>query len=53
VRLNRENGQTFVLVTHAPEVGARANRIIRMRDGLITDYGLGAPAGPAFERLNV
>ena len=39
-RLNRENGQTFVLVTHAPEVGARANRIIRMRDGLITDYGL-------------
>jgi len=42
VRLNRENGQTFVLVTHSPEVGARANRIIRMRDGQVTDYGLGA-----------
>ena len=41
-RLNRENGQTFVFVTHAPEVGARANRIVRMRDGQITDYGLGA-----------
>jgi putative ABC transport system ATP-binding protein len=40
VRLNKENGQTFVIVTHAPEVGARADRIIRMRDGLITDYGL-------------
>lgn len=44
VRLNRENGQTFVLVTHAPEVGARADRIIRMRDGHITDYGLGEGA---------
>jgi predicted ABC-type transport system involved in lysophospholipase L1 biosynthesis ATPase subunit len=42
VRLNRENRQTFVLVTHAPEVGARANRIVRMRDGLITDYGFGS-----------
>lgn len=43
-RLNKENGQTFVIVTHAPEVGARADRIVRMRDGLIVDYGL-APAG--------
>src|SRR6266851_4131719 len=32
-RLNRENGQTFVLVTHALEVGKLANRIITMRDG--------------------
>jgi putative ABC transport system ATP-binding protein len=40
-RLNKENGQTFVLVTHSPDVGARADRIIRMRDGVITDYGLG------------
>ncbi len=43
VRLNRENRQTFVLVTHAAEIGAMANRIIRMRDGHIEDYGLGAP----------
>jgi len=37
-RLNRENGQTFVIVTHDPEVGARCDRIIHMRDGLIVDY---------------
>jgi ABC-type lipoprotein export system ATPase subunit len=43
VHLNKENGQTFVVVTHAPEVGARADRIVRMRDGVITDYGLGKP----------
>src|SRR2546422_8256406 len=34
-RLNRENGQTFVLVTHALEVGKLANRIITMQDGNI------------------
>jgi putative ABC transport system ATP-binding protein len=37
VRLNKERGQTFVIVTHSPEVGARADRIVRMRDGLIVD----------------
>jgi putative ABC transport system ATP-binding protein len=34
-RFNRERGQTFVIVTHDPEVGAACDRIIRMRDGLI------------------
>jgi putative ABC transport system ATP-binding protein len=34
-RLNKENGQTFVIVTHDPEVGAKCDRIIHMRDGLI------------------
>ena len=34
-RFNREIGQTLVLVTHAPEVGQLANRIVRMRDGQI------------------
>ena len=34
-RLNKENRQTFVLVTHSQEVADRANRIVRMRDGLI------------------
>jgi putative ABC transport system ATP-binding protein len=33
--LNRTRGQTLVIVTHAPEIGARAGRIIRMRDGRI------------------
>jgi putative ABC transport system ATP-binding protein len=36
-RLNQENGQTFVIVTHAVEVGKRANRIITMRDGQIVE----------------
>ncbi|MFH1560238.1 MAG: ABC transporter ATP-binding protein [Chloroflexota bacterium] len=39
--LNRTNGQTFVLVTHAREVGERAHRIVWMRDGEIVDDGHG------------
>ena len=34
-RFNRERGQTFLIVTHDPEVGAACDRIIRMRDGLV------------------
>jgi putative ABC transport system ATP-binding protein len=34
-RLNQDNGQTFVLVTHAREVAAHAGRIVRMLDGEI------------------
>jgi putative ABC transport system ATP-binding protein len=41
VELNRANGHTFVLVTHALEVGERAHRIVRMRDGLIEGDGSG------------
>ena len=36
---NREHGQTIVLVTHDAEVGEACDRIIRMRDGRIRDYG--------------
>jgi putative ABC transport system ATP-binding protein len=43
-RLNREAGQTFVVVTHAEEVGRRANRIVRMRDGHVEDAGFGRGA---------
>ncbi len=35
--LNRQRGQTIILVTHDPEVGAACDRIVRMRDGLIVD----------------
>jgi ABC-type lipoprotein export system ATPase subunit len=34
-RLNKEKSQTFVLVTHDPTVARRADRIVRMRDGVI------------------
>ncbi len=39
-RLNKENQQTFVLVTHSRDVAERADRIVRMRDGLIIGEGL-------------
>jgi ABC-type lipoprotein export system ATPase subunit len=35
-QLNRETGQSFVIVTHDPEVGEACDRIILMRDGSIT-----------------
>jgi putative ABC transport system ATP-binding protein len=31
--LNREDGQTIVLVTHDPGIGSAAGRLVRMRDG--------------------
>ena len=40
-QLNVDNGQSFVLVTHSDDVGARAHRIVRMRDGSIVDDGNG------------
>jgi putative ABC transport system ATP-binding protein len=36
-RLNVSNRQTFVMVTHSDDVGVRAHRIVRMRDGIIVD----------------
>jgi putative ABC transport system ATP-binding protein len=33
--LNREQDQTFVIVTHDPGVGSRCHRTIRMNDGQI------------------
>jgi len=53
VNLNRENDQTFVWVTHSEEVGALAQRLIRMRDGqIVTDTKTATPvhldgSGPA------
>jgi len=42
-RLNEENGQTFVLVTHSPEAARYAHRVIRMRDGQIIGDQAQAP----------
>jgi ABC-type lipoprotein export system ATPase subunit len=46
VRLNAEQEQTFVLVTHDAAVAKRAHRTIRMNDGLIeSDEFNGTPTG--------
>ncbi len=37
VQLNRDQGQTLVLVTHDATVSGRANRILRMRNGQIVE----------------
>src|SRR5713226_5393739 len=40
-QLNRELGQTIVMITHNPEAAAYSDRIVHMRDGVIVD---GIPA---------
>lgn len=37
-RLNREQGQTFVIVTHDPQVAGLCGRIVRMEDGEISAH---------------
>ncbi len=37
LRLNRENGQTFVVVTHDQGVGSLMDRVVRMKDGRIIE----------------
>jgi len=39
--LNRELGQTIVMITHNPEAAAYSDRVVHMRDGLVVD---GVPA---------
>ena len=36
-RLHREKSITVVMVTHDEEIGAQAERIVRLRDGLVTE----------------
>jgi putative ABC transport system ATP-binding protein len=48
-QMNTDDNETFVVVTHSPEVGRRADRIVRMRDGYVVDDGLGAVASPEGE----
>ncbi len=38
-RINAETGTTFLLVTHNPEVAEACDRTIRMRDGVVEDFG--------------
>jgi len=47
--LNREQGQTFVIVTHDPHIGDLCDRVIRMRDGVIVADERDAPPPGATE----
>jgi putative ABC transport system ATP-binding protein len=38
-RLNRERGQTIVVVTHDPDMASACDRIVRMHDGQIVAQG--------------
>ncbi|MBI2191641.1 MAG: ABC transporter ATP-binding protein [Planctomycetes bacterium] len=42
--LNREDRQTFVLVTHEMDLAARAHRVLRMTDGRLSSGDESAPA---------
>ena len=44
LQLNAEQGQTIVLVTHDPSIGAAAHRLLLMRDGMLDSD---EPVGPA------
>jgi putative ABC transport system ATP-binding protein len=35
LRLNREAGTTLIIITHDPNIAAHAQRVIRLRDGLL------------------
>ncbi len=35
IKLNKENNQTFVIVTHDPDIGKLCQRIVEMKSGLI------------------
>ena len=46
-RLNRENGQTFVIVTHSQEIGDQCDRIVWMKDGGVVSDTVLQPAAAA------
>jgi putative ABC transport system ATP-binding protein len=41
--LNKDRGTTLIIITHDPLIGEQAQRIIRIRDGLVEETGAGAP----------
>ncbi len=45
-RLNREEGVTFIMVTHNPLVATKAARTIIMEDGRVVESGEGQPQSP-------
>jgi putative ABC transport system ATP-binding protein len=37
LNLNREHGTTLIIVTHAPDIAAHSQRIVRIRDGVVEE----------------
>ena len=37
LKFNREKGTTLIIVTHAPDIAAQSQRIIRIRDGVVEE----------------
>ena len=36
-QLNKDFGQTIVMITHNPEAATYGNRVLHMRDGMVVD----------------
>ena len=43
LNLNKERGTTLIIITHDPTIGAQAQRIIRIRDGVVEEAPGGNP----------
>jgi putative ABC transport system ATP-binding protein len=50
-QFNQDHGQTFILVTHDPEVAEACDRVIRMRDGRVREPSLAAVPQPMDEAV--
>jgi lipoprotein-releasing system ATP-binding protein len=50
-RLSRENNKTFMVVTHEPSLAERADRILHIKDGVISEEGHVNTARPYSEIL--
>jgi putative ABC transport system ATP-binding protein len=42
LNLNKERGTTLIIITHDPTIGEQAQRIIRIRDGVVEDNSKGS-----------
>ena len=41
LNLNKERGTTLIIVTHDPAIAAQTRRIVKLRDGVVEDDGMG------------